>query len=331
MAKHWKKDELIAAIAETFPEGRVVPRHNEKGHFYEVNDGLFVTPPIYPSVTGKLQILKDEGLINYKMNRAIESLKNWSFGLTAVPDMEMITTACELASRASQDILEDAGDIGTRVHNARERIFEEWKKTGVRPVDFLSFVSAEEYDIRVVSCLRALDLFCKDTGYEPVAIELLVYNHQFKTAGTLDDLGLMTKVMRPGNPECNHEQASLFGGTSPTQMMDDKGIIRCLNCDYKAKKKFVLMDLKTSNQFKDHYFFQVAVYWWMFTRLMGKRFRPEECFILKLSKEDGLYKIEDLKKPAKLAEYARAMMKTNEGMEFIKSLRKDNQKVVLKL
>jgi len=57
--------------------------------------------------------------------------------------------------------------------------------------------------------------------------------------------------------------------------------------------------------------------------------RPERCFILKLSKEDGTYKIEDLKKPGILVRYAKSMLKTNEGIEFIKSLRKDNQKKVL--
>ena len=64
----------------------------------------------------------------------------------------------------------------------------------------------------------------------------------------------------------------------------------------------------------------------MFVQLTG--LRPQRCFILKVSKEDGTYKIEDLKKPARIAQYALALLKTDEGVEFIKGLRKDNQRSV---
>jgi hypothetical protein len=91
------------------------------------------------------------------------------------------------------------------------------------------------------------------------------------------------------------------------------------------------MDIKTSNQLKDHYFFQVSVYWRMFWKLMGAKFKPEKCIIVQLSKENGNYKIEELKELAKLAQYSNHMIKTNEGIDFIKVLRKDNQRVVAPL
>lgn len=333
MKKVWKKDEIIARINQVFPPGKVIPRHRDKGHFYEIREGDSINQPefnpdgswnvvgvVYPSVTGKIQVLKDEGLINYKMNRAIDYFKNFLFGLINLPSMEEIDMACERASRVSQDILEDAGDIGTRIHNLREVIFKHWIKTGVRPTDFLSFIPREEQDIRVTSALRALQKFCEERDYIPVAVELLVYSHKLGVAGTLDDLGLMRQVLKdpPDADGCGH----------PVGFIESKGKYTCEKCGYQYRYEFVLMDLKTSNQFKDHYFFQVALYWWKLWQLLGVAWKPERCFILKVSKEDGRYQIEDLKMPSKLAEYCRAMIKTNEGVAFIKSLRKDNQKVV---
>jgi hypothetical protein len=338
--KKWDADAIRARIDEVLPEGRVVPRHNEKGHFYEVRQGerssyvgdnYMTTGPIYPSVTGKLQILKDEGLINYKMNRAIEYLSNFIFTnykqFNDMNVMDMISEAVKTASRVSQDILMDAGDVGTRIHNIREDIFNEWIKTKKRPEDFLTFIPVGEEDVRVTSAIRALQKFCVEKDYIPVRCELLVYSHELKTAGTLDDLGLMRQVLREGllgaeGKECSHPDGC---------MEDVRGKYTCLQCGYQYRYEFVLMDLKTSNQFKDHYFFQVCLYWWKLWKLLGKEWKPERCFILKVSKEDGTYKIEDLKQPSKLAAYARAMLKTNEGVEFIKGLRKDNQRNVIKL
>ncbi len=331
MKKFWKKDDIIARVKQILPEGKVIPRHSEKGHFYEVTEGVF---PVYPSVTGKIQVLKDEGLINYKMNRAVDYFRNYLFGLTNLPSMVEIDEACDKASRVSQDILLDAGDIGTRIHNLRQVIFEHWIETGERPKDFLSFVPVDEEDVRVTSALRALQKFCEEKDYIPVVCELLVYSHKLGVAGTLDDLGLMRQVLHEGDSQglCDHLGSELFSGERINSCMaDQKGRFTCLRCGYQYRYEFVLMDLKTSNQFKDHYFFQVALYWWMFWQLLGVAYKPERCFILKVSKEDGRYQIEDLKMPSKLAEYCRAMIKTNEGIGFIKSLRKDNQKAVAPL
>lgn len=331
----WNKDEIRARINEILPEGKVVPKHEKNGHFYQVNT-IYLSgqkdegAPIYPSVTGKLQILKDEGLMNYKMNRAIESLKNFMFSNYKILGdkndgdvMTIIEQAAEVAGRVSQDILQDAGDVGTRIHNLRESIFNTWIQSGTRPSNFVSFIPPEEVDVRVVSAIRALQKFCVEKDYIPVHCELLLYSHRFKVAGTLDDLGLMRRITHASNdPVCLH-----------TDMLFNKltGKHACLRCEYKYRYEFVLMDIKTSNQLKDHYFFQVSLYWKMFWALMGKSWKPERCIIVRLSKEDGSYKIEDLKRPAALAQYCVHMLKTNEAVEFIKSLRKDNQRVVVPL
>lgn len=333
--ENWNPNEIRARIDEVLPFGKVVPRHSKEGHFYCVCDragahkiGEDCSGPVYPSVTGKLQVLKDQGLMNYKMNRAVESLKNFMFGLINLPGMEEIDKACEIAGRVSQDILEDAGDIGTRIHNYREAIFNEWIKTGIRPTDFLKFIPAEDVDVRAISGVRALQSFCIERDYIPVKCELLVYSHEDKTAGTLDDLGLMRKVIREGREDCDHQAINLMQEKTACVMIDEKGVHRCLRCDLKYRYEFVLMDIKTSNQLKDHYFFQVCLYWKYLWKLLGSKWKPERCIIVQLSKENGRYKIEDLKKPAKLAQYARHMIKTNEAVDFIQLLRKDNQKVV---
>lgn len=304
--------EIQQAINQGIPEGSVITKHNEHGHFYEI-----LTPDlkgrvgnIYPSVTGKLQIIKDESLINYKKNSVISYVfKNYR-NFTDANIMEHLA----LAERVPEDVLKDAGGIGNEIHDARERIFKAWIASGVRPADFTAFIEPGMVDVRLRSGVRALQKFCEETSYVPVACELFVWSHKLKVAGTLDDIGLMPRVIDPGNPDCEHV------------VLIQRDRFRCVKCDYRYRIDFVLMDLKSSNQFKDHYFFQVALYYWMFYELTG--IRPERCFILKVSKTDGTYKIEDLKRPAMLARYARSMLITNRGIEYIRGLRKDNQKNV---
>lgn len=306
-------DALRSTIKDKIPQGSIVPEHTDRGHFYRVltpdADGI-----VYPSVTGKLQVIKDEGLINYKMNQAIQYVfKRWK-EFTDENVMEHL----DLAARASMDVLTDAGDIGTDIHNTRERIFSDWIKTGVMPEDFLSYIHESNPDPRMISAIRALKKFCVETQYQPIATELMVYSHDLRTAGSLDDIGFIFTEVRKGDKECQHER-----------MIDVKRKVRCLKCNYKAKLDLVLLDLKTSNRFKDHYFFQVAIYFDMFRKLTGVT--PDRCIILKVSKENGTYSIEDLKRPKAIASYAKALIRMNEGIEFVRSLRKDNQKVVTKM
>lgn len=319
--KIWDIKKIRERISHALPEGRVVPRHTKEGHFYEVlDDNNFSVPPIYPSVTGKLQILKDEGLMNYKMNQAIKYI----FAHYSSFNDSNIMEHLDQASRVSQDILEDAGDIGSRVHGYREKIFSEWIKTGKKPENFLAFIPEADVDIRAISALRALSSFVEDYDYRPVATEMLVYNHDYEVAGTLDDIGLIKQVLVDGNLQMGCDHKDLVKS-------EKNGKFTCVRCGRQWRDQLVLLDLKTSNQFKDHFFFQVAMYWWMFWKLMGIDYKPEKCLIVKLSKEDGRYKIEDLKMPARLAGYAKHMLRTKEGMEFIRELRKDNQRNVIKI
>lgn len=307
--------EIRKKIEEALPQGRVIPRHSDKGHFYEVIDGQFVTPPIYSSVTTKLAQLKDESLMNYKMNCVIRYVfSNWQ-NFTEINIMEHIGKA----ESVPQQNLEDAGGIGTEIHNHREKIFKEWISTGIKPIDFVSYIPEVQRDVRAISAIRALEKFVNDYDYTPIACELFVYDHKMRVAGTLDDLGMMKYFIRKGNKDCEHEMIC--------NEKTDK--YTCLKCDMQYKYEFTLLDLKSSNQLKDHYFYQVSMYWDMFRKLVG--ITPERCLILQVSKEKGTYKIEDLKRPAKLAQYSKHMIKVDEGTQFIKKLRKDNQRNVAPL
>ena len=310
---NYNAEQLRARIAISLPLGTVITEHKREGHFYRIKtpDVNGIAGNVYPSVTGKIQIIKDEGLINYKKNRVID----YVFGHYKEFTDSNIMDHLERAERLPEDILADAGDIGTDIHEVRENIFRSLM-AGNHIEDFLSFVPPDKDDIRIKSAIRALSAFCKDYEYVPLATELFVYSHKLKVAGTLDDIGLITKVVRPGGEGCEHEYVNNLKRAEKT----------CLKCGQKKKTYLVLLDVKTSNRFKDHYFFQVALYYQMFCSLTG--LKPEICFILKLSKENGTYQIEELRQVSKLAAYARSMVVTSNGIDFIRSVRKDNQKVV---
>lgn len=321
-----KTIELRNEILQKLPEGSVVTAHTEHQHFYKVT----ATGDLYPSVTGKLQILKEEGLSDWKMNQALNYVSMHFNKFTEANVMEHI----QAASKTSSDIFEDAGDIGTFIHDIREAYFSHWISTGERPNDIMEFIHRKSQEdkyagfaadprnqARAISAMRALEKFCTEYEYEPVFTELYLYSHIHKLGGALDDLGTMLKIEVPGDPNCLHEPFRTE--------RKDRFSWKCMHCKRRGKRIFVLLDLKTSNQFKNHYFFQVALYYDMLRELTGMT--PHECFILKVSKTDGTYKIENLKKPKKLAQYARHVLKVNEAVEFIKELRHDNQKKVEKL
>lgn len=276
--------DLRQQILEKLPEGTVKAEHTERHHFYRI----VPKDVVYPSVTGKLQLIKDEGLMNYKMNRAIEYIAA-NRSRMALNEGEAMAVFDE-ASKESERLLKDAGDIGTLIHDAREQYFKAWIETGVRPPDARAFIPPGCVDRRAVSGMRGIEKFCQEWKYEPVVSELYVYSERWQTAGALDDIGLIDT------------------GTGP---------------------EIVLMDLKTSNRFKSTYFFQVAMYWSMFSELTG--ITPQRVLILKASKETGKYEIEELTELPKLVEYVEHMLKMNEAVAFIEGLRKDNQKNVVTL
>lgn len=307
--------QLKELINEKLPEGSVIPDHDEKGHFYKV-------PHLnarYPSVTGKLQILKDPSIMKFNTNRAID----YVFAHWKEFTDENVMDHLYNASNAGASIFKEAGDIGTEIHECREGYFKALIDTprawNEDTPDFKQFIK-EPYvtDGRFYAAMGGINKFVRENYYRPLATEMYVYSKELGLAGQLDDIGVMWKVVRKGRADCEHE---IMQGAKPT-------IWRCFNCEWKAKDVFVMLDLKTSNQFKDHYFFQVALYHYMFRKIVG--IKPDMCFILKPSKEHPTYSIETMYQIGWLERGAKHVLKVNDALELIKKQRKDYQKNIVK-
>jgi hypothetical protein len=279
--------ESRKVIDLALPPGAVVPRHTERGHFYQVPSS-----GVYPSVTGKLGHVKDESIQNFAMNTALQYVSDNMHTVIKDGKIDMMGAIDMLAdaAKAPTGLLHAAGDIGTAIHDRREEYFQAWIDSDKleRPVirDFLH----DGDDSRLVSCILGFDKFLTENTYIPIRCEVMVYSDEHKVAGMLDDIGLMM---------------------------------------YKGKWVLTLMDLKTSNQMKAHYWLQVAMYNMMFSELTG--LIPDRNIILKVNKDYPDYKVEELQGIDKLVEGAKSVLKTAETMEFIKGARKDIGKTVIKI
>ena len=65
-----RADKLRKRIASRTAELKITTDHDDKGHFYLYQGQR------YPSVTSYLKLLKDEGLMNWKMNQALKYVKD---------------------------------------------------------------------------------------------------------------------------------------------------------------------------------------------------------------------------------------------------------------
>jgi len=308
--------DVQTRIDNALPPGAVVPRHTSAGHFYGVPSG-----GIYPSVTGVLGAFKDPSIQQFDMNEALRYVEahlpstvvNGKLDLLAVADM------LYNAKSASRGIFMDAADIGTQIHDRREKYYQDWIDAGPwqrPPIE--NYYDINQDDVRLISAIRALGLFCDEHQYIPIRCEMLVYSDKYKLAGTLDDLGMVNTIVRKGDKNCVH------------QLIHNGEDTRCFNCDHKRSWQLALTDLKSSNQFKDSYFLQVAIYQMMFVDLTGVK--PERNFILKTSKEGGKYQLEELKKMPRLIAAAKRVIMASGAIQTVKELRKDsNTKETIKI
>jgi len=247
----------------------LIPAHTDEGHFYKLDGKTF------PSVTTKLQVLKDQGLRNWYMNQALGYIKNLVDNGVEV-DKESIDAYIEQAKQYPVDKFHDAGDIGTQIHDARQKYFEFYLRFGKFP-EGLHF--PERTDIRLISGLRAVQKFVFEQKYIPLACELLVYDPILELAGTLDDVGLLPNKT---------------GGYD-----------------------LVIMDLKTSNiGNKDSYYYQVALYAYMFQKLTG--LRAKRTFILHISKTHASYKMVPIDNVPQLVKEAKLILKLNDALDRLK-------------
>jgi hypothetical protein len=255
----------------------VIPMHTDQGHFYNV-PSLGKT---FGSVTKELQALKDPSLTNWKMNRALDYIKQHFNEITPSNIDQKIFEAKELPVTEFQD----AGSIGTTVHETRQRYFSQWLSSGQQPGNILDFITDPIAGPEVIASLRGFEKFVKEQNYQPVACEILVFDEKLGLAGTLDDIGIMGD-----------------------------------------KWDLTLMDLKTSNQLKPHYWLQVALYATMFYRLT--HIRIKKFLILNTSKKNDHYELEYIKNMPEIGRIARHVLATNRGMDRINELRKPERMVI---
>lgn len=261
--------KLREAVRQRSEELSITTDHSVEGHFY-VRDGQR-----YPSVTGKLQILKDPGLANWKMNRALDYVFQNYQAFSEDNIMEHVS----LAKMLPQTEFEQAGSIGSTVHDWREEWFQHLiaGRSQALPPPPAS-------DPRVLSCCRAIQKFVSDTNYLPVACELKLADHDLQLGGMLDDLGFV-------------------------------------------RGELALVDLKTSNQgAKNSYFYQVALYAYMFTKLYG--IRPKKFYILHTSKVDGSYDLIELKDMSKLKKEALLILKLSTALDRLEESKRPDRVII---
>lgn len=243
-------DNLRKKIKARAQELNIQFESRPNGHWYGFGK------PIYKSVTQKLSIIKDEGLMNWKMNRALEVMEDYLLKNTLKPYFvirtENIPTEIikpgqiiEQAKLAPQQEFEGAGDIGKAVHNWREKWFRDWMSD--EDLYRTNFPACADPRPQVKASCEAIKRCITDLKAEPIACELRLADDKLEIGGTMDDLWAVPK--------------------------DNKWEI-------------YLIDLKTSNQAwgKDSYFFQVVLYWAMFRKLY--KIKIDKIFILHTSKKN---------------------------------------------
>lgn len=179
-------EHIRKTIAEKIPTNLVVPEHTEYGHFYRHTGA----DKAFASVTTKTGVLNNERLKRWAARLAVEYIdRNWK----KINDASQSERDAHFkaATLAHEDELKDAGDIGTRGHEAIERYLNRWIETGERPADIRRFIIGE--DARLWAITRSAEQFCKDFDVIPIASELKVASLRYKYAGTLDSLMMIRK------------------------------------------------------------------------------------------------------------------------------------------
>lgn len=303
-------EKIRKVVNDSIPAGSVIPRHTDKGHFYEI----VPLNRTVRSVTYKIGFIKDESIVNFKQNRSLEVVREyWKFYTDA-----NIEQMLELAKAAPTTDFVDAGEVGRQIHDERELYMKAWMLSGKRPQNILDYhkhgfddldVRGHDKNMQVVAGLRGVEKFVHEFDYLPAFCELYVYDDKLDTAGTLDDLGTIRFIDDKGALGCEHDIG-----------VSKRGYASCIKCSYRTHRELALVDIKSSNQFKDHYWIQVMLYYYMFYKLT--KLRPQSIYIIKVSKDDGFYKPEKLKEIPYLIRVAKETISMFDHLERVKELRK---------
>jgi hypothetical protein len=185
----------------------IKPDYDDKGHFY-VYKGQRL-----PSVTGRLQILKDPSLSNYKRDRALDFVfKEIGQNFERYRNPVELKAMLEDSKSAADQLRDTAGDIGTAAHDWREVWFKGIIDGNPDPPPL------EDKRPQVISATRAVQKFVKEHDYHPVACELYVADTKLYTGGMVDDIGFVDgelalvdlKTSNIGDKEQYHAQVALY-------------------------------------------------------------------------------------------------------------------------
>src|SRR3990167_1581989 len=108
--------EAIQEKLKTIPRLQLVDRDGIS--WYEDAQGTQ-----FRRVTNLLQLLKDPSLANWKMNESHRYILEHA---DRASTLEGLAELIIEAKRVPQQIFENAGDIGSRIHGYRQRIFEDY-------------------------------------------------------------------------------------------------------------------------------------------------------------------------------------------------------------
>ncbi len=165
---------------------QVKTAHSQEGHFYLDPN----TQEKYSSVTGRLQILKDPAIQNWKKNRALEYIEqNWNSARNYQP--EDISKILADASQAPEIEFETAGSIGTDVHNFRHNCFKLLIEGGILMPLAEIYKQTPDHKLDCLSALRGIDLFMKEHNYVPLLCEVPLVDDKLKLGGCTDDIGIV--------------------------------------------------------------------------------------------------------------------------------------------
>jgi hypothetical protein len=267
--------EIKERIAQTIPQDLVTPEHDHMGHHYRYKKNN----KVYDSVTTKAGILDMPHLKKWAANQSVEYLdRNWD-RITR----ENKSDHYKAAILAHEDVLKDAGNVGTQGHEAVERYITEWLETDKRPADIRDFIIGE--DSRLWAITRSAEVFMSDFEFMPIATELFVVSEKYEYAGQVDCIAIILKEMNPGEGACKHDY----------KVFRQKHY-RCSACMRVVTPLLSIVDWKTSNSVdKPEYAMQVAAYYYAFREMTG--IKPDQCVIVQLDKHKAKYNVVRIQDP----------------------------------
>lgn len=306
-------------ISSKIPEGSIVAEHTDNSHHYRVN--LFAGSPLLDSVTTKTGILNKGYLKDWGIKLAIDYIRD---NINDVINEETRESVLYDAKQQSQGVLEDAGDIGTKVHNIIETYIDLWIE-GKQPDNILSLIqSIESTDVRIIAGVKAAGQFFDDHDIFPICSELLVASAKLGTAGTMDFLCYIGKEKVKGNKDCEHEM---------WQRGSKKTHFGCTKCDRVVDYVLTIVDWKTSNSIagKTEYALQTAAYKQAVVELTG--LKPEQAWVIRLDKKTGKYEkgvVSDLNKAIKAYKLVAGLYEyMNDGSDKLPIITKEKNILVM--